>query len=70
MQKKVSEEKNEEIQRERILKMVKKIKLKKQEWNAFGVMLLISRREKMREQEEVRKYLKTRAQPEKGWITR
>lgn len=62
----MSEKTNEEIQREKILKMVKKIKLKKKEWNALGVMLLISRREKMREQEELRKYLKTRAQAEKG----
>lgn len=52
------EDANEEIQREKILRMVKKIKLKNPEWNALGVMLLISRRERMWEQEAVREYLK------------
>lgn len=36
----------EDVQREKILKLIKKLKLKNEEWNALGVMLLISRREK------------------------
>ncbi len=36
----------EDFQREKILKLIKKLKLKNEEWNALGVMLLISRKEK------------------------
>jgi len=39
----------EDINREKIQKLLKKLKLKNEEWNALGVMLLISRREKMKD---------------------
>lgn len=39
----------EDINREKIQKLIKKLKLKDEEWNALGVMLLISRREKMKD---------------------
>lgn len=39
---------SDEIQREKIQKLIKKLKLKNEEWNALGVMLLVSRREKMK----------------------
>jgi hypothetical protein len=51
---------NEEIQREEIQKLIKKLKLKNTELNALGVMLLISRREKMKDRISNRKDRKKR----------
>ena len=39
----------EDVDRERIQKLIEKLKLKNEDWNALGVMLLISRREKTKD---------------------
>ncbi len=51
---------NEEIRREEIQKLIKKLKLKNTELNALGVMLLISRREKTKDRISNRKDRKKR----------
>ena len=42
----------EDVNRERIQKLIEKLKLKNEDWNALGVMLLISRREKMKDKKD------------------
>jgi hypothetical protein len=37
---------SEEAERKRVLQLVKKLKVKNEEWNTLGIMLLISKREK------------------------
>lgn len=51
---------NEDIDRKKIQKLIKKLKLKKEEWNALGVMLLVSRREKMKDKIDTRREKKRR----------
>jgi len=37
---------SEEAERKRVLQLVEKLKVKNEEWNTLGIMLLISKREK------------------------
>jgi hypothetical protein len=52
---------SEEIQREKIEKLIRKLKLKNEEWNALGVMILASRREirKMERANAMPKFMQT-----------